>query len=359
MVIEVGILIDRKGIHNMGNLNYNLNFEMLCAKYGLGHLKDEPEQVTGGLLHRMYRLQTDKALYAVKALNPQIMHRDTAMNNYTLSEKVSNMAYQNGINAVPAIVSKDSFMHEFEGQFYLLFPWVEGKALSSGGINIGCCKKIGENLAKIHKIDFATLLDHHPNENLEAVNTSTVRWNEYALKAKQDGLEWSSLLLDNLNQINHWEQLVDSSAEQLLNHMVISHRDLDQKNVLWDEHQIPIIIDWEAAGPIHPTQELIDVALYWSGFESGSVSKDAFCTLISTYREQGGEIYANWSDVLNYGFHGKLEWLAYNIRRSLGLESTDDAERELGTREVINIITALNDYDHFIPQCIEWCNQDY
>ncbi|WP_449602525.1 phosphotransferase [Paenibacillus sp. Marseille-Q9583] len=90
----------------------------------------------------------------------------------------------------------------------------------------------------------------------------------------------------------------------ILNHMVISHRDLDQKNVLWDELQIPIIIDWEAAGPIHPTQELIDVALYWSGFETGSVRKDAFYTLISTNREQGGEIYAN-------------------------------------------------------SQCIEWCNQDY
>lgn len=338
----------------MGNLNYNLSFEMLCAKYNLGQLINEPEQVTGGLLHRMYRLQTDKAQYAVKALNPQIMQRDTAMYNYTLSEKVANMAYQNGINAVPAIVSNDRFMHEVEGQFFLLFPWVEGKALPSGEIDIECCKVIGETLAKIHKIDFSALLDHHPNENLEAVNAYPIRWNEYALKAKQDGLEWSSLIFDILNQINHWEQLVDSSAEQLSNHMVIGHRDLDQKNVLWDEYHVPIIIDWEAAGPIHPTQELINVALYWSGFESGSVSKDAFCTLINAYRDHGGEIYANWSDVLNYGFHGKLEWLAYNIRRSLGLESADDEERELGTLEVISTITALNDYDIFIPQCLLW-----
>lgn len=343
----------------MGNLNYNLNFEMLCAKYELGHLKNEPEQVTGGLLHRMYRLQTDKALYAVKALNPQIMQRDTALYNYTLSEKVANMAYQNGINAVPAIVSNDRFMHEVESQYYLLFPWVEGKTLPSGEINIECCKVIGEILAKIHKINFSTLLDHHSNENLEPVNASTVRWNEYALQAKQEGLEWSNLLFDNLNPINHWEQLVESSAEQLSNHRVISHRDLDQKNILWDEHHVPIIIDWEAAGLIHPTQELIDVALYWSGFESGSISKDAFRTLISTYKDHGGEIYANWSDVLNYGFQGKLEWLAYNIRRSLGLESTDNTERELGTLEVISTINALKDYENFIPKCIEWCNQDY
>jgi aminoglycoside phosphotransferase (APT) family kinase protein len=343
----------------MGDMKYNLNFEILCAEYSLGQLINAPEQVTGGLLHRMYRLQTDKARYAVKALNPQIMQRDTAMYNYTLSEKVANMALQNGINAVPAIVSNDRFMHEVEGQFYMLFPWVDGKVRPSGEIDLACGKGIGEILAKIHKIDFSTLLDHHPNENHEAANVSTVRWDEYALKAKQDGLEWSSLLLDNLNQINYWEQLVASSAEPLSNPVVISHRDLDQKNVLWDEHHVPTIIDWEAAGPIHPTQELIDVALYWSGFESGSVSKEAFCTLINTYKDHGGQIYANWSDVLNYGFHGKLEWLAYNIRRSLGLESTDAAERELGTLEVTRTIIGLNNYADFIPICIEWCNQVY
>ncbi len=154
--------------------------------------------------------------------------------------------------------------------------------------------------------------------------------------------------------IENWESLIHSSASLLTNHYVISHRDLDPKNVLWDEQKVPIIIDWEAAGPIHPTLELIDVALYWSGSESGDLSKKAFSNLINSYLEHGGEIYADWQGVLNYGFLGKLEWLAYNIRRSLGLESSDDAERELGTREVIRTINALQNYADFIPQCLLW-----
>lgn len=337
----------------MENLTYNLNFETLCVKYSLGQLINEPEQVTGGLLHRMYRLQTDKAVYAVKALNPQIMKRDTAMYNYTLSEKVANKAYQHGIKAVPAIVSNGSFMHEVEGQYFLLFPWVHGKALPAGVVDMECCVMIGEILAKLHHIDFSELIDDPLYEQPISSKTSIANWEELALKGKQGDIEWSSMLLDHLDKIEEWETLVQSAAKGLSNNNVISHRDLDPKNVLWDDQNVPIIIDWEAAGPIHPTLELLDVALYWSALHSGGVSEAAFCTIINTYRNHGGEIQADWLDVLNYGFLGKLEWLAYNIRRSLGLESADNTERELGTREVIGTITAINDYAEFIPQCIE------
>lgn len=43
---------------------------------------------------------------------------------------------------------------------------------------------------------------------------------------------------------------------------VISHRDLDPKNVMWDGMN-PYLIDWEAAGPVNPYQEFLEVALYW------------------------------------------------------------------------------------------------
>jgi len=338
----------------MENLTYSLNFEKLCDKYNLGHLTTEPKQVFGGFLHRMYQIDTDKEQYAVKALNPQIMQRKTAMDNYIFSEKVAKKALQNGINALPAIVSNGSCIHEVDGQYYLLFPWVQGKTLPTGIVDIERCKMIGIILANIHNTDFAQLIVDSQNEDF---NESLIDWNEFALKGHQENLEWSTLLLDNLNEINNWEKLANSSSKLLMNNSVISHRDLDQKNVLWDENLVPIIIDWEAAGMINPTQELIDVALYWSGFESGNLSKDAFSTIISNYQKHGGMICDNWVDVLNSGFQGKLGWLAYNIRRSLRLECTDDTEQELGTIEVLKTIQAITDYANFIPLCTEWLSE--
>lgn len=338
----------------METLTYNIDFEMLCAKYNLGQLTTEPEQIFGGFLHKMYQLKTDKNVYAVKALNPQIMQRKTAMNNYILSEKVANIAYQNGIHAVTAIVSEGSFMHEVDGQYYLLFPWVQGRSLPAGIIDIESCNKIGRVLANIHTTDFSELM---ADTQIDRFDPSVVDWNDYASKGIQTNIEWAPLLIHNLNQIYQYEKLANASVEKVMSNRVISHRDLDPKNVLWDENHDPILIDWESAGITNPTQELIDVALYWSGFETSDFSKEAFCRVIYTYLNHGGKICDHLHDVLNYGFQGKLDWLAYNFRRSLRLECTDDTDQALGTSEVIRTIQALNDYADFIPVCTEWITE--
>lgn len=116
-------LLTQKGIHNMENISYNLKFATLCAKYNLGLLMNEPEPITGGLLHRMYRLQTDKAQYAVKALNPQIMQRDTAMSNYIflkwlrtwLIKRGSMLFRQSYLMAVVCTRLRGNFIYCFHG----------------------------------------------------------------------------------------------------------------------------------------------------------------------------------------------------------------------------------------------------
>ena len=64
--------------------------ESFCHAYGLGSLLAEPEPVTGGLMHAMYRVRTSQGNYAVKALNADIMQRPTAYQNMVNSEIVSN-----------------------------------------------------------------------------------------------------------------------------------------------------------------------------------------------------------------------------------------------------------------------------
>lgn len=71
------------------NTLYHLQFEKLCSALELGTLIKVPEKVSGSLLHRMFAVETTRGKYAVKALNPQIMARPTALQNYIQSEKIA------------------------------------------------------------------------------------------------------------------------------------------------------------------------------------------------------------------------------------------------------------------------------
>ncbi|AIQ28783.1 hypothetical protein P40081_11805 [Paenibacillus sp. FSL P4-0081] len=331
---------------------YKLNFEKLCATYNLGSLRTEPEQIFGGFLHRMYRMTTDQAEYAVKALNPQIMLRESVMNNLTAAEKAAELASRHGINALPALLHEGSCMHEVDGQYYLLFPWIQGRSISAGNAGLEHCSTMGEALAAIHATDFSPLHNElHRDSTAEQLQTD---WKGYAVQGQVMDLPWSASLMDALDKLYRYEELVNAAMPILNGNRIISHRDLDPKNVLWDHDGRPVIIDWEAAGWINPAQELVEVALYWSDFESGHIRKEAFCTLIQAYRNHGGETRDPWPEVLSSGYHGKLGWLDYSIRRSLGLEGPDEAERELGTSQVLPTLQALKDYEAFIPLCLQW-----
>lgn len=49
-----------------------------------------------------------------------------------------------------------------------------------------------------------------------------------------------------------------------------------------------------------------------------------------------------------------LGWLAYNIKRALGIEAADDAEILLGKQEVEKAIRELNEYQEKIRLIQKW-----
>lgn len=74
--------LNEKVDENMDSIKENLEFESLCQKLFLGELVNVPTPLSGGLLHRIYAIRTTKGKYAIKLLNPQIMIRSTAIQNY-------------------------------------------------------------------------------------------------------------------------------------------------------------------------------------------------------------------------------------------------------------------------------------
>ncbi|WP_202708844.1 phosphotransferase [Sporosalibacterium faouarense] len=334
----------------MGNEKYNIQMKKLCYKLELGALTEAPKEISGGLLHKMFCIKTTKGKYAIKALNPQIMLRPTAMKNYINSERIADIA-ANHIPALPAKIIDGTFIHEMDSQFYLVFDWIKGRSIRAKDITLENCKKIGTILAKIHKIDYSDLDIIYEKSDYEKL----IDWKYYMKKGKEENAVWSNLIQENLNRLYELNDRVNKSEIFLSSNVVISHRDLDPKNVMWNEDN-PIIIDWEASGYINPMKEMIETAIYWSEDESGHIDKERFLAFISEYKKIYGELNGDWKVVLSNGFSGKLGWLEYSLKRSLLIECTDEEEQKLGTDEVIETMQSIINYSNEIPVIEEWLN---
>jgi len=131
---------------------------------------------------------------------------------------------------------------------------------------------------------------------------------------------------------------------------VISHGDLDQKNVLWSPRGEPALIDWESARRLHPTYEVLLEAFNWSGiglrFETG-----LFREFVSVYQQAGGMIER---DALEASYRCILGdwvyWLMYNVGRSIDQENAD--QRVLGAGQVEFALAALRRLREHGPEAI-------
>lgn len=70
----------------------------LIKECGLGEVIGDITPVSGGLMHKMYRVDTTTGTYAVKCLNPEIMKRPGVMDNYARADNIAT--YSSGRKAV-------------------------------------------------------------------------------------------------------------------------------------------------------------------------------------------------------------------------------------------------------------------
>jgi Ser/Thr protein kinase RdoA (MazF antagonist) len=335
----------------MTEIQYNLQFEKLFNTLQPGEIVGKPEAISGGLLHRMYAIETTQGKYAVKVLNPQIMRRPTAMQNFINSERIANIAARN-IPALPAKIFNSTVMQEIENQFYLVFDWVDGKSLKPHEINLVHCEKMGTVLAELHMTDFSELgvINEWPDHE------QLTDWNYYLQKGLENNSVWVNPLLENIDKLYDWEAQANKSANLLASDRVISHGDLEPKNVMWNRDN-PMIIDWESAGYINPMQDLTETAIYWSKNDKGNIDKEKFVAFIGGYKKRYGALQANWRMVLTTGFLGKLGWLKYSLKRSLRIECTDDKEQQMGTAQVTGTINVIRRYAEMIPELGKWLDE--
>jgi len=320
----------------------------LIEYLNLGTVAKEIVQVAGGLLHTMYRVCTDKGEYAVKVLNPEIMKRPVALRNIVNSERIA-AGFKHLIPVVAALEINGKQIHELDGAHYMVFDWVEGTSIFPPMISPQNCYAIGEVLGKMHHKNL--VIDGVIPENDGALMFA---WDKYQeLLTGYEGEAWAIRYQDALSDIRAWNQAACDAQEVLAKTMVISHRDLDPKNVMWNGTE-PLIIDWEAAGYVNPYQELLEVMNYWADNGTGGLLKECFDAIFDAYTQHMELENVNWNAVFAGSYVGMLGWLEYNVKRALGMEAKKADEVQLGKEQVLGTIQSLYDYQEKVRMMQAW-----
>ena len=321
-------------------------FVKLVKNLNLGILIENPIRVHGGLTHKMYKIVTDKSKYVVKLLNPNIMKRPTALKNFLKADEFEELFSKNKINAIYSLKFNNKKLQIQDKQYFYIYDWYDGKSIKDKQITEEHCKKIGATLAQIHNI---TLKEDLWNESIKNID-----WNYYVDLAKKTNSLVYSLLYDKIDLLNDSMKKGNEVINKLPNYVAICHNDLDSKNVLWLNDEFKLI-DLECLDYSNPYLELFTLALCWSGYESCNINFELFKTFINSYFENS-KLNKNidW-EILYYANNGRLEWLEYNIKRALMIETNSKEEQELGIKEVKETIEHIVYYDLIKNKILENC----
>ena len=317
-------------------MDINLFFDKMVKKLNLGNIIEEPLKVTGGLTHRMFKIVTDEGRYIVKLLNPNIMKRPTAMSNFNRADRYEEILKENGIKAVYSLAFNDKKMQEIDGQYFYVYEWYDGKSLKDGEITKYHCEEMGKVLAKIHNID---LVNSEFSDNEKNID---FKYNMDLSKEKESPIY--DLIYDKLDILNDSINKGNEAIKHLPNYLSICHNDMDSKNVMWLGEDYKLI-DLECLGYSNPYLELYELALCWSGYEKCNINFDLFKTFFKAYFDNTKlDKNVDWESIY-YANNGRLEWLEFNIKRSLMIDCDTKEEQEIGMNEVKETIEHVIYYD--------------
>lgn len=327
----------------------NFQVDSICTAFNLGVPIGEPIRVYGGLLHSMYRLDTTTGSYAVKQLTTGIDLTLQVRHNYELSEQIARAFKAIGIDAIGALDYHGQYLFDCDHNSFLVYPWVNAATLTPNDISATHAIKIARLLARMHNADLQI-------KDLPISETNICPDKDILLLIAQA----SALDLSFVNDLQkHQERILEinrqvQSESPLLQTMQrVSHADLDQKNVLWDSNENPILIDWESARKINPVQELVTVALDWSGITTNTFDINIFAQMISAYKFAGGVVQHDMVQAALYGTQlNWINWMVFNIKRSINSASMDLEELKSSNDQVNQAINIILRIDSIKPKLL-------
>ncbi len=319
----------------------------ICHYFNLGTPLQAPTGVHGGLLHNMWRLDTDKGSFAIKQLSKDInLKNEHLIKNYNLTEEIASRFSAQGIPAISALSQNKNYLTLFEGTGFLIYPWVEANALHKDRVSEYHALKIAEILAKMHAVNLSVPEMTQPEYDIH----SSANLIELTQKAQHHQCPFSTELIKLQDDIIEINTAFQNMLPLLKTQIVVSHGDLDQKNVLWDKNNNPILIDWECARKLNPIHEIVNAGLDWSGITT-NFNQAIFFKMLKAYSASGGNLDKNTLPAAFNAVLGNwINWMAYNIERAC---RSDLEQKTLGIEQVTLVLDTIVQLKTVIPQLMD------
>ncbi len=324
------------------------HIHQLCELLDLGSPRGGLEQVGGGFHHRMWQLNTNCGSFAIKQLADDLDMQDRAtVERINATEITAREFSEHGLPALYSLANDRQHLQLIDKLGYLVYPWTDAVACDKNRIEKKHALTVAGILARIHRSDIRV-----PElRDVPTLPLTAERVIDLVQTARQRNVRESHLLEERLDDLLEAVELQAPALSLLQQDQVVSHGDLDHKNVLWDESSKPLIIDWESARRLNPTYELLLEALDWGGitahFETGP-----FVTFLEAYLDAGGKIIADEIPAVADAIQGAwVEWLLFNVGRAIGLH--DAHQRAVGLLQVDLSVSTLLRMEKYAPRLTE------
>ena len=210
--------------------------------------------------------------------------------------------------------------------------WAAGELCGPGPVTPAVARWAGQVLAALHGLA-ARPRDRslYPGPN----TTTASRWPDLTAAAARAGAAWAGLLGQAAPAVRRIAEL-SAAAPFLPGQEVLSHGDIDQKNVIVTVRG-PVLCDWDLVTPVIPRRELADVALSMGGWRDAQIARQ----VVRAYRRAGGGDAPFEPADLGPALAAGLDWIALNVERAIGLRPATNAEAALAGRLVPGLVLAI------------------
>lgn len=318
----------------------------LMRQCRLGAVTAPVTPVSGGLMHKMYRVETDCGIYAVKCLNPKIMKRPDVLGNYARAEKIERILEEKGLPIVPALTIDGQKMQHLEDRYFYLFAWEEGQITDWHHITDTQCRTAGNILGQVHAVDPQNVSHKEPER-------SHIDWLSYIRDAQTQKSEIAVLLTDSVELLTYAESECNRARAALPDIRCLTNEDMDPKNVMWNNGNARMI-DLECLDYGNPVSGALQLALQWAGITTCSLDVQKVISFFDGYLAAYDNGFRAYGNVFGLAYIW-VEWLEYNIQRSLGGQYDD--ERAMGICEVKNTIGRIRyirDHEKEIKDALDY-----